>query len=50
MDEKIWHEAREGVEAGLNVRKMNVDSGTGDTEGQTLKDSVPVGSDSNLGF
>lgn len=34
---------------GLIVRKMNEQRGTGDTLGQTLMDSLPVGSDSNKG-
>lgn len=31
------------------VRKMNGERGTGDTLGQTLMDSVPVGNDGNTG-
>lgn len=34
---------------GLIVRKMNGERGTGDTLGQTLMDSVPVGNDGNTG-
>lgn len=35
---------------GLIVRKMNEQRGTGDTLGQTMMDSLPVGSDSNKGY
>ena len=43
-------EMRGGVVGGLTVRKMNEERGMGDTSGQTLMDSVPVGSDSNIGY
>lgn len=36
-------ERRGGVKGGLIVRKMNGGIGTGDTLGQTLMDSIPVG-------
>lgn len=37
-----------GVKGGLIVRKMNGEIGTGDTLGQTLMDSVPVGTAGNI--
>lgn len=41
---------RGGVKGGLIVRKMNGEIGTGETLGQTLMDSVPVGTAGNISY
>lgn len=48
-EKSIVRDVGRSREGGLIVRKMNGERGTGDTLGQTLMDSVPVGNDGNTG-